>query len=324
MNSRHNKSYFYLVLTTILSFYACNIFASAAETTPEIFIFDDRESQGNACARVVIEKIKENQIQGKRTVLGFATGSTPIFFYNAFIRMVKEDSIDLSTTITFNLDEYVGLPPNHSESYAYFMEEHLFCELAYPHYPLGFRREHIFLPQGMAKRYADLSTDEQQALKIQFGCTHVEDSLTSEEENWILQFRADQYESLIDTLGPIDIQILGIGTNGHIGFGEPGSSFTGTTMVVNLTENTRRDNARFFDNNIDFVPYQAITMGIGTILKAKSIILMANGANKAAIIAQTLSSPISEQLPATALRQHSSVSFFLDQYSAENLSLCEQ
>lgn len=249
--------------------------SAVAEYCPSVVVFDSKEAQGRHCAQEIVSQILQDQTIGKRTVLGLATGSTPIPVYEALISLVKEQGVDLSTVITFNLDEYLGLSPSHPQSYHAFMFEHLFQALL----SFGLKSENIHIPNGLA---AD----------------------------------AEEYERLLQQMGPTDIQILGIGTNGHIGFAEPGSSFSGATQIVKLSENTRRDNARFFHDDLNAVPEYAVTMGIGTILRAKKIILLASGPAKAAIIDKTLHGPISEEVPATALRLHPNAVFFLDESAA--------
>jgi glucosamine-6-phosphate deaminase len=290
----------------------------------EVLIFDDPSSLGNECARRVIHLIEENRQQNKKTILGLATGTTPLPFYEALITFTKEEQIDWSDVITFNLDEYVGLPKNHPQSYRAFMHHYFFDALAYPANPLGIQPENIHFLNGMAKTEQDLTADELAVLNDSFADRPPRQNLSPQEELWILQRRAVAYEHLLQALGPIDLQILGIGTNGHIGFAEPGSSLSGATMIVSLSENTRRDNARFFDYKVDEVPTQALTMGIGTILKSRHIVLMANGRHKAEIIATVLNEPPNEAVPGTALHLHPNVSFFFDQEAAAGLHTWKQ
>lgn len=200
-----------------------------------------------------------NLIQHKENpVLGLATGSTPIGIYQELSKM---RNTNFSDTITFNLDEYVGLNGWHSQSYNYFMYEHLFKSLTF---------KKRFFP-----------------------------SLNG----------VDLYDDLIEAHGGIDIQILGIGTNGHIAFNEPGTPRKSKTHVVDLTENTIKDNSRFFDS-IDEVPIQAITMGIGTIMKSKKIYLVAQGSHKKEILERAIYGKITSEVPASFLQEHPNCEVF--------------
>ncbi len=213
-------------------------------------------------------------------VIGFATGSTPLGLYRELIRMHKEEGLDFSKITTFNLDEYVGLPPEHPESYHYFMWENLF-----KHVNVDPRFVHI--PHGMAE---DIETF------------------------------CEWYEEKIKEVGGIDLQILGIGANGHIAFNEPGSSLGSRTRIKTLTEKTRRDNARFFDNDISKVPQYAITMGIGTIMEARELLLLASGEGKADAIKATVEGPITAMVPATIVQMHRKAVLMLDKEAASKLS----
>lgn len=268
-------------------------FLPAAEITPSVAVYSSPTEMGEAVARKIADLILERQKEGKRVVLGLATGSTPIPVYRALKKIAREYSLDLSKVVTFNLDEYVGLPASHPQSYRSFMFSNLFDDLvASPENPYGIQLENIHIPDGDV----------------------VEEQLGTAEK------RALEYEALLEKAGPIDLQLLGIGRNGHIGFAEPGTPFSTRTMVIELSEMTRRDNARFFNGKIDAVPKKAITMGIQTILQAKEIVLLATGEEKAPIIAATLQEDISMQIPSTALRLHNNVSVFLDQKAASRLS----
>ncbi len=265
---------------------------------PAISVFSTPHEVGEVCARKIADLIIERQKEGKPCVLGLATGSTPIPVYTALKKIVREYHLDLSHVITFNLDEYVGLPASHSQSYQSFMFAHLFDELlSSDENPHGIRRENIHLPPG---DMGALTQDELEALLQQFPDRNSE--LSQEELQWIAKRRAAEYDALIAELGPIDLQILGIGRNGHIGFAEPGTEFSTRTMIVELTEMTRKDNARFFNDDLQAVPSHAISMGIATTLGAKEIVLLATGEPKAEIIVKTLSEAISSDIPSTALR----------------------
>jgi glucosamine-6-phosphate deaminase len=192
------------------------------------------------------------------SVLGLATGSTPIGIYQELSKM---RDTNFSDTITFNLDEYVGLNGWHPQSYNHFMYEHLFANLT-------FKKRYFPSVNGVAL-----------------------------------------YDDLIDAYGGIDIQILGIGTNGHIGFNEPNTPRDSKTHVVDLTENTIKDNSRFFDS-IDEVPSQAITMGIETIMNTKRIYLVAQGKHKKDILEKAIYGDITPEVPASFLQEHDNLKVF--------------
>ena len=217
--------------------------------------------------------------------MGLATGSTPLDLYNELIRMYKEEGLDFSKVTTFNLDEYIGLPPSHPESYHYFMYENLFKHINVP-------ERFIHVPSGMV--------DVSEVHRINRFC------------EW--------YEEQIVRFGGIDLQLLGIGVNGHIGFNEPGSSLGSRTRIKTLSENTRKDNSRFFDNDLDQVPKYAITMGIGTILDSKIILLIASGKNKAKAIKYTVEGPITGQVPASAMQMHKRAILIVDEDAAAQLN----
>lgn len=204
-------------------------------------------------------------------VLGLATGSTPLGIYRKLAQMHKEEGLDFSFITTFNLDEYYGLAPNHEQSYAYFMRKNLF-----EHVNIQLKNTHI--PNGMA---ADILEE------------------------------CKKYDDLIEARGGIDLQLLGIGANGHIGFNEPSEELLIGTHLVNLTENTIKANSRFFDS-IEAVPKQAITMGIGSIMKAKKILLLAYGKSKAEIISKIIDGKCSTKVPASILQVHPQVTIIID------------
>ena len=212
-------------------------------------------------------------------VLGLATGSTPIPLYDELIRLHKAESLDFSTTVSFNLDEYIGLPPTHDQSYRYFMNQHLF--------------------------------DRVNVVKAN---THVPDGMTDD-----IETHCERYEEMIDDVGGTDCQVLGIGGNGHIGFNEPGSSLASRTRAVKLTEATIRDNSRFF-KSMDEVPKRAITMGIGTVLEAEKILLLATGTNKVKAVAAALEGPVSVKVPASALQLHPDVTYVITEDAAAGLT----
>ncbi len=213
-------------------------------------------------------------------VLGFATGGTPLGLYKELIHMHHEEGLDFSKVTTFNLDEYVGLPPEHDQSYHYFMRENLFKHL-------NVDSRFVHLPMGMAK-------------DIDAFC------------KW--------YEEKIAAAGGIDLQILGIGANGHIAFNEPGSSLGSRTRIKTLTGTTREANARFFKTPEE-VPRYAITMGVGTIMDAKDLLLLASGEGKADAIAATCEGPITAMWPATIVQMHRSATVVVDKAAASKLKM---
>ncbi len=234
----------------------------------------------DAAALVAARKMADQILQKKTSVLGLATGNTMIPVYAALKKILIEEDIDLSEIISFNLDEYLDLPSSHPQSFRSFMFTHLFEDLLYS--PQN--------PRGIR------------------------------EENIHFPSHPSEYETLLEQVGPIDLQILGIGRNGHIGFAEPGTPFSSLTAAVHLTETTRQDNAHSFGGDLNQVPQKAITMGIATILRAKEILLLAFGEAKAEAIADTLRGPLSPETPASALREHPNTSFFLDEKAAHLLN----
>ncbi|WP_342552577.1 glucosamine-6-phosphate deaminase [Paenibacillus sp. FSL R7-0652] len=232
-----------------------------------IRIFENEEDL-NATGAGLIASLLQTK---PRAVLGLATGSSPVGIYKQLIAMYQKGLVSFAQASSFNLDEYVGLPTGHRESYRSFMNEQLFN-----HIDMDLSRTNV--PNGEA---ADLAAE----------CAG--------------------YEQRLEERGPVDLQLLGIGHNGHIGFNEPGTELTGRTHVVDLKEETRKANARFFDS-IDEVPAQAITMGVGSILKAKQILLIARGEEKAEIIREAFMGPITTTCPASLLQCHPNVVVLLD------------
>lgn len=209
------------------------------------------------------------------SVLGLATGSTPCGIYAQLVKRYENGELDFSLVKTVNLDEYVGLDPKNDQSYRYFMEKNLFSHV-------NLKSGNTFLPNGLA---ADPAAE----------CA--------------------RYDELVASLGGIDMQLLGIGLNGHIGFNEPCDEFVRPTNCVSLTQSTILANARFF-TSIDDVPKKAITMGIGTIMLAKRILLAINGENKKEIAKAALFGPITPQVPASILQLHPDVTVVLDEAAA--------
>ncbi len=216
-------------------------------------------------------EIMRGILVNKNAVLGLATGSTPIGLYREMIADYEKGNVSYKDMISVNLDEYVGLPVTHPESYRAFMNRNLF--------------DHI-----------DIDKTN----------THVPDGLAKD-----LQKAADEYTAFV-AAHPIDVQLLGIGGNGHIGFNEPGTPFDSHTHVVELKQNTRRDNARFFDNDINKVPTHAVTMGLKDIMSAKTVILLASGASKAPAIRDMVNGAVSENCPASILQTHPNVYVVVD------------
>ncbi|MDZ5710691.1 glucosamine-6-phosphate deaminase [Jeotgalibacillus haloalkalitolerans] len=227
------------------------------------------------------------QINAKQdSVLGLATGSSPLGCYQELIQRCQNNLVTFKYVSSLNLDEYIGLSPEHQQSYRYFMNHHFFNQI-------NINQNHTYLPNGVHPN---------------------------------LEQACIEYETKIDQVGPPDIQILGIGANGHIGFNEPGSSFSSYTHIVKLAHSTRQANARFF-RSIDEVPTHAITMGISSILKSKKIILMASGQQKAEAIKRLLDGEKNEQFPASSLFDHPDVTLIVDKEAyelveTENLARC--
>jgi len=212
------------------------------------------------------------------SVLGLATGSTPVKTYDDIIKRYQKDEVDFEKTVTFNLDEYIGVGKKDPQSYRYFMDQHFFNHV-------NIKEENIYIPNGLAK-----NVDE--------ACR--------------------RYETTIKKHGGIDLQLLGIGRNGHIGFNEPNVKFEARTHKVALDEDTIQANARFFDT-IEDVPIEAISMGIKTIMMSKRVLLLASGKNKAEAIKGLVKGPITPKLPASILQLHQDVTLIIDQAAASLL-----
>ena len=236
----------------------------------EIIIQPTPEAATAIAARLIARLLKEKP----DAVLGLATGSTPLPLYRALVDM----QLDWSRVRTFNLDEYLGLAPEHPQSYHHFMWENLFRHV-------NIRPENVHIPDGLA---ADVPA-----------------------------FCAD-YEARIRAVGGIDLQLLGIGSDGHIGFNEPSSSLASRTRIKTLTQRTRADNARFFAS-ADEVPSHVITMGIGTIMEARTNLLLAFGAKKAQALAEAAEGPVTAMNPASALQLHRTTIFCIDEPAASAL-----
>lgn len=227
-------------------------------------------------AKYIAERIKEKP----EFVLGCATGGTVVLLYQKLVEYSKLGLIDFSHVVTFNLDEYVGLPREHSQSYYTFMSYHLFSHVNIP-------EDNIHILNGGAKNLKD---------------------------------ECEQFEELITKSGGIDLQILGIGRNGHIAFNEPGSFEDTTTRIVDLNYDTILANSdgRFFSNSNE-VPRQALTMGVATILNAKEILLLATSGGKSEAIALAVNGPVTPLVPASFLQKHSKCTFIIDDGAASRL-----
>lgn len=225
-----------------------------------------QEKDYDALSRRAANLISAEVIRKPDCVLGLATGSTPVGTYRQLSAWNQKGDFSFKDVRTVNLDEYLDLPPTHDQSYRYFMQENLFDKIDIPF-------EHTHVPDGMA-------ADPEQECR--------------------------RYDELVRSLGYADLQLLGLGRNGHIGFNEPGDCFRKETHVVELTQNTIEANARFFENEAA-VPKKAITMGIGCIMAARRVLLVASGANKAEAVYRTVCGPITPQCPASILQLHNDV-----------------
>jgi glucosamine-6-phosphate deaminase len=240
----------------------------------EIVIRQDELECGNTVAEVIDQKVRSGA-----TTIGLATGSSPLSVYRELIRRHRDDGLTFAGVQAFLLDEYVGLPPSHPQSYA-----HVIRAEFTDHIDIDSARVHG--PNGVA-----------------------DDIFTA----------AEHYDELIKESGPVDVQLLGIGANGHIGFNEPGSSLGSRTRVKTLTEQTRHDNARFF-SSIDEVPRHVITQGLGTISSARHLVLIATGAHKAQAVAAAVEGPITASCPASVLQLHPHVTVVVDEAAAAQLA----
>ncbi len=241
--------------------------AAGAGRSPRILVGADAQHAGRLAAGVVLSTVRANPA----AVLGLATGSSPLPLYAA----LADAAVDFSRVSGFALDEYLGLPDGHPQSYAEVIRTAV-TE------PLGLdpRRVHVPDPHG---------TDH--------------------------AGHAAEYDAAIDAAGGVDVQILGVGSNGHIGFNEPGSAFDSRTRVVALAERTRQDNARFFDTP-DQVPRECLTQGIATIFGARHLLLIAHGAQKAEPVRRALHGPVTEDFPASIIQRHPRVTVVLDEAAA--------
>ena len=240
----------------------------------KIYMTEDYQTMSRKAANILSAQI----ILKPNSVLGLATGSTPIGMYKQLVIWYEKGDLDFAQIKTVNLDEYVGLEPTHEQSYRYFMQNNLF--------------DHV---------------------NINPANTNVPDGLVADP-----QAECDWYNQVIRKLGGIDIQVLGMGHNGHIGFNEPGEAFELETHVVNLKEETISANSRFFASRDD-VPRQAMTMGIKSIMMAKKILLMASGEGKAEALRLALTGPVTPEVPASILQLHPYVTLVADKAAASKL-----
>lgn len=244
----------------------------------EVVVMPSYEAMSKAAANIVADVLN----QKPNAVLGMATGSTPLGIYQELVRMHREEGLDFAQVTTFNLDEYVGLRPNHPQSYHHFMQENFFQYV-------NIAPTNIYIPSGTTSNYRSF---------------------------------CDWYEHRIAECGGIDVQILGIGSDGHIAFNEPGSSLSSRTRLKTLAQPTIDDNARFFERRED-VPTYAITMGVGTILEARTLVLLARGENKATACAAMVEGPVTSMTTASALQLHPDARVFLDESAASQLKMRE-
>ncbi|HHW01276.1 MAG TPA: glucosamine-6-phosphate deaminase [Thermoanaerobacterales bacterium] len=241
----------------------------------DLIIAKDYLDLSRRACRIIASEIKKKP----DLVLGLATGSTPLGTYQELVRLYREEGLDFSQVVTFNLDEYYGLSKDNPQSYHYYMYENFFKHV-------NVKPENIHIPDGTA-------TDVEAVCR--------------------------KYDEEIARYGGIDLQLLGIGNNGHIGFNEPGDELLTVTHMTELTDDTIRANSRFF-NSIDEVPRKAITMGLGTIMQAKKIVLLASGKNKAGIMAELLDeNAVSTKNPASFLLLHKDVTVIVDEEAASLL-----
>jgi glucosamine-6-phosphate deaminase len=249
-----------------------------------VTVYDQPGDASRAVAREIADLVRERAAAGRTTVLGLATGSTPVGVYDELVRLHREDGVSFKTVVTFNLDEYWPISPDALQSYHRFMREHLFDHLDIP-------ADAIHIPSGTLPREA-----------IPAACA--------------------AYEEQIRAAGGIDLQILGIGRTGHIGFNEPGSAIESRTRLITLDSVTRGDAASDFFGEWN-VPRQAITMGVGSILDARRVVLLAFGEHKAPIVRKAVEEPPCSHVSASALQQHRDARFVLDRAASARLSRFE-
>jgi glucosamine-6-phosphate deaminase len=233
-----------------------------------------------ALGRALAVEVSHSLEETPRLVLGLPTGRTPVPFYRELVRLHRSDRADFSRAATFNLDEFRGLAPNDPRSYRSFMQRHLF--------------DHVNLAAGRIGFLRGAAADVERECR--------------------------RYERAIARAGGIDLMILGLGTNGHIGFNEPATELAARTHAVRLTRATRRANAALFDNRLSAVPREALSMGMATILHASRIVLLATGAAKARCVERMIEGPVTPRLPASFLPLHRHAEIWLDRAAASRLA----
>lgn len=241
----------------------------------KIILTDNYESLSDEAAKIMISLVKANP----DATLGLATGTTPLGLYKRLIQDHNECGTSYKRIKAVNLDEYMGLPKTHEQSYAYFMRKNLF-----------------------------------DSLDIDLANTHIENGTAADE-----QAECAAYDAVLDKL-PRDIQLLGLGSNGHIAFNEPNTDFSSTTHVVTLAESTVKDNARLF-SDISEVPRKAFTMGLKSIMQAKRILILASGANKADAVNKMVNGEVTEAVPASILQRHPDCTLIADRAAAALLDI---
>ncbi|WP_066506762.1 glucosamine-6-phosphate deaminase [Abyssisolibacter fermentans] len=240
----------------------------------KIIVVDNYNEMSKKAANIIASCI----VLKPNSVLGLATGSTPLGVYKELIKLYENSDVDFSNVCTFNLDEYYGITKDNDQSYSYYMKENFFKHV-------NLKEENTHIPDGTCKNVDTM---------------------------------CQSYEDIIKQHGGIDVQILGIGQNGHIGFNEPDDKFVADTHLVKLKEDTVNANSRFFET-IEDVPKEAVSMGIKAIMKAKKIILIANGINKAEAIYKTIKEDVTPEVPASILQFHSDVTVIVDKEAASKL-----
>ena len=245
-----------------------------------LLIHRDYERMCKWVAAYIVKRIKDSGPKdGKPFVLGLPTGSTPLGVYREFIRLHKEGKISFANVVTFNMDEYVGLPADHKESYARFMKDNLFGSIDIP-------KENYHILNGMAPN---------------------------------LEKECKNYEESIKKYGGIELFLGGIGENGHIAFNEPGSSLASRTRVKTLSYDTRLVNARFFDNDVKQVPQTALTVGVGTVMDAREVIILVSGPKKARALQAAVEGGVSHWCPLSCLQMHPKAIIACDEAAAGEL-----
>ncbi|WP_432667703.1 glucosamine-6-phosphate deaminase [Wukongibacter baidiensis] len=240
----------------------------------KINVVDNYEEMSKEAARLVAAQIRLKP----ESIVGFATGSTPTGMYKELVKMYREEGLDFSKIVSFNLDEYYPIDPSSEQSYYFYMMNNLFNHI-------NIEKDNINIPDGKAPD---------------------------------VEVQCRQYEERIRRVGGIDLQVLGIGPNGHIGFNEPDLKFEAETHIIDLDKKTIEANSRFF-NSVDEVPKRAITMGIKTIMHARKIVLLANGSGKAEVIKEAILGSIVPNLPASILQLHQDVTIICDKEASKEL-----